>query len=34
MMAPVRKQAMQNMLRFGNDALIKIDYIFGLFIGV
>ena len=31
MMAPVRKRAMQNMLRFGNDVLIKIDYIFCLF---
>ena len=28
MMAPVQKQAMQNMFRFGNDVLIKIDYIF------
>ena len=34
MMAPVRKRAMQNMLRFGNDVLIKIDYIFWLFFQV
>ena len=31
MMDPVRQRAMQNMLRFGNDVLIKIDYIFWLF---
>ena len=30
MMAPVRKRAMQHMLWFGNDVLIKIAYIFGL----
>ena len=29
--APVRKRAMQNLLRFGNDVLIKIAYIFWLF---